>query len=70
MTCWPSSMRSAWIAWCSSATRWAAWWDCLDWLSQVAALIPDCVLTTIPVGHRIHQNAPAEFLAAVRDFVG
>jgi len=40
-----------------------------DWLSQVAALIPDCVLTTIPVGHRIHQNSPAEFLAAVRNFL-
>ena len=40
-----------------------------DWLSQVAALIPGCVLTTIPVGHRIHQNAPVEFLTAVSAFL-
>ncbi|MGW5778709.1 alpha/beta fold hydrolase [Streptomyces sp. NPDC003863] len=39
-----------------------------DQLSVLAASIPDARLVTIAVGHLIHNAAPDEFLAAVRDF--
>ncbi|GAA3299843.1 alpha/beta hydrolase [Dactylosporangium vinaceum] len=38
-------------------------------LELVAAAIPGAELVTIPVGHRIHSTAPAEFSAAVLRFL-
>lgn len=38
-------------------------------LAEVAERIPDCRLVTIDAGHHVHTEAPAEFLAAVRDFL-
>ncbi|MET7399971.1 alpha/beta hydrolase [Dactylosporangium sp. NPDC005572] len=38
-------------------------------LAEVAAALPDCRLVTIPVGHRIHSLAPAEFSAEVLPFL-
>lgn len=32
--------------------------------------IPGCTLVTIPAGHHVHRDRPAEFVAAVRAFVG
>lgn len=40
-----------------------------DRIIEVAARIPDCVLVTIPVGHQIHRERPAEFIMTVRDFL-
>jgi 3-oxoadipate enol-lactonase len=40
-----------------------------DLLIKAAGRIPGCALTTIPVGHSIHRDSPAEFLAAVRGFL-
>lgn len=34
---------------------------------QFAARIPDCALVTVPAGHQIHRDRPAEFIAAVRE---
>lgn len=31
--------------------------------------IPGCALVTIPAGHHVHRDRPAEFVAAVRTFV-
>jgi pimeloyl-ACP methyl ester carboxylesterase len=39
-------------------------------LAEVAELIPTCELVTIPVGHQVHEQRPAEFVAAVRSFLG
>lgn len=41
-----------------------------DQLAQVAAAIPGARLTTIEGGHMVHDERPAEFLAAVREFLG
>jgi pimeloyl-ACP methyl ester carboxylesterase len=41
-----------------------------DQLAQVAARIPGARLTTIEAGHMVHDERPAPFLAAVRDFLG
>jgi pimeloyl-ACP methyl ester carboxylesterase len=41
-----------------------------DLIIKAAERIPGCVLTTIPVGHAIHRDRPADFLAAVRGFLG
>ncbi|UOX85604.1 alpha/beta hydrolase [Amycolatopsis sp. FBCC-B4732] len=41
----------------------------LDRLLRVAALIPDCRLTTVDAGHRIHSSRPDEFNAAVLPFL-
>jgi 3-oxoadipate enol-lactonase len=38
--------------------------------TALANRIPDCRLVTIPAGQEVHANAPAEFLAAVREFLG
>lgn len=39
-------------------------------LARVAELIPDATLVTVEgAGHVVHQNRPAEFLAAVRPFL-
>lgn len=38
-------------------------------LAQMAALIPDCELVTIPAGHLVHAARPAEFTAAVTGFL-
>ena len=38
-------------------------------LAQMAALIPDCELVTIPAGHLVHAARPAEFTAAVTSFL-
>jgi 3-oxoadipate enol-lactonase len=40
-----------------------------DRVIAAAALIPDCALITIPVGHQIHRDRPAEFITAVRSFL-
>jgi 3-oxoadipate enol-lactonase len=37
-------------------------------LADMAALIPDCELVTIPAGHLVHAARPAEFIAVVTDF--
>jgi pimeloyl-ACP methyl ester carboxylesterase len=39
-------------------------------LAEIAASLPDGRLVTIPVGHRVHNTAPDEFLAAVQSFLG
>jgi pimeloyl-ACP methyl ester carboxylesterase len=41
-----------------------------DQLADVAALIPDCELVTIPAGHLVHAVRPAEFATAVTTFLG
>ena len=38
-------------------------------LAEMAELIPDCELITIPAGHLIHAERPAEFIAAVTAFL-
>ena len=38
-------------------------------LANMATLIPDCQLVTIPAGHLVHANRPAEFTAAVTSFL-
>jgi pimeloyl-ACP methyl ester carboxylesterase len=38
-------------------------------LADMAALIPDCELVTIPAGHLVHAARPAEFTAAVTAFL-
>jgi 3-oxoadipate enol-lactonase len=38
-------------------------------LAEMAALIPDCALVTIPAGHLVHAARPAEFTAAVTAFL-
>ncbi len=38
-------------------------------LAEAAQLIPDATLITIPAGHRVHTSRPAEFTAAVLDFL-
>lgn len=40
-----------------------------DKLKEVAAQIPMCSMTTIPVGHHIHGARPTEFNAAVAEFL-
>ena len=40
-----------------------------DLLAEAAQLIPDATLITIPAGHRVHTSRPAEFTAAVLDFL-
>ncbi len=38
---------------------------------EIECAIPNCRLATIPeVGHSVHGNKPAEFVAAVREFLG
>lgn len=39
-------------------------------LPEMAALIPDCELVTIPAGHLAHACAPEAFTAAVTAFLG
>jgi 3-oxoadipate enol-lactonase len=41
-----------------------------DQLADMAALIPDCELVTIPAGHLVHAARPADFSAAVTAFLG
>jgi 3-oxoadipate enol-lactonase len=41
-----------------------------DRLADMAALIPDCKLVTIPAGHLVHAVRPAEFAAAATAFLG
>jgi 3-oxoadipate enol-lactonase len=41
-----------------------------DQLAQTAAAIPGARLITIEAGHMVHDERPAEFLTAVRDFLG
>lgn len=38
-------------------------------LADMATLIPDCELVTIPAGHLVHAARPAEFTAVVSDFL-
>ncbi len=38
-------------------------------LAEMATLIPDCELVTIPVGHLVHAVRPAEFTAVVTSFL-
>jgi 3-oxoadipate enol-lactonase len=38
-------------------------------LAEMAALIPDCELITIPAGHLVHAARPAEFTAVVTAFL-
>jgi 3-oxoadipate enol-lactonase len=40
-----------------------------DQLAEAARLIPDAQLITIKAGHRVHTTRPAEFTAAVLDFL-
>lgn len=41
-----------------------------DKLEEAAARLPDGTMVTIPVGHHVHEVAPAEFTSAVREFLG
>jgi 3-oxoadipate enol-lactonase len=41
-----------------------------DQLARVAERIPDARMITIDAGHMVHDERPAAFLAAVRDFLG
>ena len=38
-------------------------------LAEMATLIPDCELITIPAGHLVHAVRTAEFTAAVNSFL-
>lgn len=38
-------------------------------LAEMATLIPDCELVTIPAGHLVHAARPAEFTAVVTSFL-
>jgi pimeloyl-ACP methyl ester carboxylesterase len=38
-------------------------------LAEMATLIPDCELVTIPAGHLVHAVRPAEFTTAVSGFL-
>lgn len=38
-------------------------------LADMATLIPDCELVTIPAGHLVHAAAPAEVTAVITDFL-
>jgi 3-oxoadipate enol-lactonase len=38
-------------------------------LADMAGLIPDCELVTIPAGHLVHADRPAEFTAVVAGFL-
>jgi pimeloyl-ACP methyl ester carboxylesterase len=38
-------------------------------LADMATLIPDCELVTIPAGHLVHAGRPAEFTAVVTGFL-
>jgi len=38
-------------------------------LVEVAAALPTSTLVTIPVGHSVHQNSPAEFTTAITAFL-
>jgi 3-oxoadipate enol-lactonase len=40
-----------------------------DRLAEMAALIPDCRLVTIPAGHSVHAVQPDLFIAAVTEFL-
>lgn len=40
-----------------------------DKLEEAAARIPDCTMLTIPVGHHVHAERPADFAAAVLTFL-
>lgn len=40
-----------------------------DLLAEMVDRMPDARLVTIPAGHHVHSAKPAEFLAAVRDFL-
>jgi len=40
-----------------------------DLLAEAAQLIPDATLVSIPAGHRVHTMRPAEFTAAVLEFL-
>jgi 3-oxoadipate enol-lactonase len=40
-----------------------------DQLAEAAKLIPYATLISIPAGHRVHTTRPAEFTAAVLDFL-
>jgi 3-oxoadipate enol-lactonase len=39
-------------------------------LDEVARLVPDCTLVTIPAGHHVHTNEPEAFTRAVLDWLG
>jgi 3-oxoadipate enol-lactonase len=41
-----------------------------DKLAEAAARIPHCDLVTIPAGHRVHAERPAEFASVVLDWLG
>jgi pimeloyl-ACP methyl ester carboxylesterase len=41
-----------------------------DLLVELAERIPGGRLVTIPAGHQVHRERPAEFIAALRDFLG
>jgi pimeloyl-ACP methyl ester carboxylesterase len=38
-------------------------------LTEMAGRMPNAVLVTVPAGHNVHAAQPAEFLAAVRNFL-
>lgn len=40
-----------------------------DKLADVAALIPDCALVTIPAGHHVHSTEPAAFVQAIFNWI-
>jgi 3-oxoadipate enol-lactonase len=39
-------------------------------LAEMAMLIPDCELVTLPAGHLVHAVQPSEFITAVTTFLG
>lgn len=41
-----------------------------DRLAEMASLIPDCELVTIPAGHLVHESAPDQFTETVTAFLG
>lgn len=40
-----------------------------DKLADVARLIPDCTLVTIPAGHHVHSTHPEAFVQAIFDWI-
>ncbi len=41
-----------------------------EWVADLVAAVPDCVLTTLEAGHEVHSSRPSEFVDRVRAFLG
>lgn len=41
-----------------------------DQVADLVSTVPDARLVILDTGHLVHANAPADFVAAVLDFLG